>query len=143
MNLTMVCKIKRKPIRIITSYCRKKFQTNKTRIYRKFSMIHRKFPINTCLICLEFFPTIRCYYSDWFSFYWKYIYFLTTRLFLNIRPADVNQLKDTKCWLFSRCFYDFTYKLCLICLCKNDHFGVVDHCWPLILRSMLSFMSNL
>ena len=38
MNLTIVYKIKRKPIRIITSYCRKKFQTNKTRIYRKFSM---------------------------------------------------------------------------------------------------------
>ena len=28
-----IIKIKRKPIRIITSYCRKKFQTNKTRIY--------------------------------------------------------------------------------------------------------------
>ena len=31
--------------------------------------VHRKFPIDTCLICLKFFPTIRCYYSDWFSFY--------------------------------------------------------------------------
>ena len=31
--------------------------------------VHRKFPIDTCLICLKFFPAIRCYYSDWFSFY--------------------------------------------------------------------------
>ena len=34
----VIDKIKRKLIRIITSYYRKKFQTNKTRIYRKFSM---------------------------------------------------------------------------------------------------------
>ena len=83
MLSTFFNKIKRKPIRIITSYCRKKFQANKTRIYRKFSMyfilvdndgnkVHRKFPIDTCLIRLKFFPTIRCYYSDWFSFYFAY-----------------------------------------------------------------------
>ena len=39
-----IYKIKQKPIQIITSYCRKKFQTNKTRIY----------------------------YLDWFSFYFTY-----------------------------------------------------------------------
>ena len=34
--------------------------------------VHRKFPLDTCLICLELFPAIRCYYSDWFSYYLIY-----------------------------------------------------------------------
>ena len=33
--------------------------------------VHRKFPLDTCLICLNFFPAIRCYYSHWFSYYFK------------------------------------------------------------------------
>ena len=30
--------------------------------------VHRKFPLDMCLICFKFFPAISCHDSDWFLF---------------------------------------------------------------------------
>ena len=68
MNLTMVYKVKRKPIRVTTFKQKntEKIQTNKTRIYWKLSKISYRYMSYQ----FEIFPTIR-YNSDWFSFYFK------------------------------------------------------------------------
>ena len=58
--------------------------------------VHRKFPIDTCLICLKFFPAIRCYYSDWFLFYFN-TYKLAKFLVPTLKPVTSNEymVKDS------------------------------------------------
>ena len=36
--------------------------------------VHQKFSLDMCHICLKIFPAMRCYYSNWFSFYFIYEY---------------------------------------------------------------------
>ena len=67
--------------------------------------VHRKFPIDTCLIYLKFFPTIRCYYSDWFSFYFTYDcqvhldWFIHTDIFLRNKIFQTTFIDHSEQWI--------------------------------------------
>ena len=79
---TIAYKTKHKPILIITCYCKEKFQTNKANIQTKILMyfiltikhfgwydvnkVYLKLPLDIYLVCINFFPAMRYYYSDWF-----------------------------------------------------------------------------